>query len=220
MERSPRAPVFLSMARCAMDSRAPFVKLRSTLSIPKSIWNWGTSAFLGSVRILTSIAVDNEWNGTRIGNRPTNSFTKREREKEFLRRRNGERFMALPGALPAREASSEHHFLQLTPDLIGREVRTSLFAALPLNPVRLPGPPLTGIMPNSMRSLASTLARRASFSCRSLSTSVPDVWCATSAWEAARRPPFRSPTPNPRYCKERPINARLFWRTGDRFKKN
>jgi hypothetical protein len=44
-----------------------------TLSMPKSIWYWGTSAFRGSVKILTSMSSLSEWKGTRVGKRPTNS---------------------------------------------------------------------------------------------------------------------------------------------------
>lgn len=57
----------------------------------------------------------------------------------------------------------------------------------------------TGIMPNSIRSRASTLANSASFSWLSSSASVLAVWWATSACDAARRPADWPPMPKPKY---------------------
>jgi len=44
-----------------------------TMSMLNSFWYCGTSAFFGSIRTWTSIASEREWNGIRIGKRPTNS---------------------------------------------------------------------------------------------------------------------------------------------------
>jgi len=46
---------------------------RLTMSMLNSFWYCGTRAFFGSMRTWTSIASDSEWNGIRIGKRPTNS---------------------------------------------------------------------------------------------------------------------------------------------------
>jgi len=43
------------------------------MSMLNSFWYCGTNAFFGSINTWTSIASDNEWNGIRMGNRPTNS---------------------------------------------------------------------------------------------------------------------------------------------------
>ena len=62
---------------------------------------------------------------------------------------------------------------------------------------------LTGIMPNSIRSLASTCLRYASFSALSSSADVAALWWAWSASDAARRPgDSLAGTPNPRYCNK------------------
>jgi len=62
---------------------------------------------------------------------------------------------------------------------------------------------LTGIMPNSIRSLASTCLRYASFSALSSSADVAALWWAWSASDAARRPgDSLAGTPKPRYCNK------------------
>ena len=43
------------------------------MSMLKSFWYCGTKAFFGSIKTWTSIASDSEWNGIRMGKRPTNS---------------------------------------------------------------------------------------------------------------------------------------------------
>lgn len=72
--RRPLAPVFLSIAKPAMAVRASGVNVRSHWSIASSLWYCGTSAFLGSVRMRTSIVLSRLWNGTNTGNLPTNSW--------------------------------------------------------------------------------------------------------------------------------------------------
>lgn len=77
MARRPLAPVCLSIASLAIALRASVVNESSTWSMPKRARYCGTKAFFGSVNILTSISTSNEWNGTRTGKRPTNSYKKK-----------------------------------------------------------------------------------------------------------------------------------------------
>lgn len=70
---NPRAPVCLSIANFAIACKASDVNDNSTWSMPNKTRYCGTKAFFGSVNILTSISTSNEWNGTKTGNRPTNS---------------------------------------------------------------------------------------------------------------------------------------------------
>lgn len=81
---NPRAPVCLSIACLAIAWRASDVNDSSTWSIPNSARYWGTKAFFGSVNILTSMSTSNEWNGTKTGKRPTNSWKKQRIIIEFL----------------------------------------------------------------------------------------------------------------------------------------
>lgn len=73
MALNPRAPVLRSIANLAIPLSASGVNVKSTLSIPKRIWYWWTIAFFGSVSILINRSWFSEWNGTKTGNRPTNS---------------------------------------------------------------------------------------------------------------------------------------------------
>lgn len=75
---NPRAPVCLSIACFAIACRASDVNDNSTWSMPNKARYCGTKAFFGSVNILTSISTSNEWNGTKTGNRPTNSYVEKE----------------------------------------------------------------------------------------------------------------------------------------------
>ncbi len=56
IERRPRAPVLRLIARLAMAVSASAVKVSFTPSISNSRWYCLTSAFFGSVRIVTSAA--------------------------------------------------------------------------------------------------------------------------------------------------------------------
>ena len=71
--RSPRAPVFLSMAFFAMARTAFHSKTSSTLSMPRSFWYWRIRAFFGSDRILISASSFSGWRATMTGSLPINS---------------------------------------------------------------------------------------------------------------------------------------------------
>ena len=76
MERNPRAPVFLSMASCAISRSASSSNSNSTSSIWKSFVYCLTSAFLGAVKISINVFSSN---GSRLvitGKRPINSGIK------------------------------------------------------------------------------------------------------------------------------------------------
>ena len=73
MVRSPRAPVFSSIARFATSSMASSVNSSSTLSSPISFLYYLTRAFRGSVRMLTSAFSSSGCRPTTMGTRPTNS---------------------------------------------------------------------------------------------------------------------------------------------------
>ena len=72
----PLAPVFLAIACFAISTKASSLKSMSTLSRLNKYLYCSTSAFLGSLRILTSADSSSSWRLDMTGSLPTNSGIK------------------------------------------------------------------------------------------------------------------------------------------------
>ena len=73
IERSPLAPVFLSIALSTIASNASFSNSSSTLSSLNSFLYCFTIAFFGFVTISISVSLSSSLNVATIGSLPTNS---------------------------------------------------------------------------------------------------------------------------------------------------
>ena len=73
IERRPRAPVLRAMARLAIALSASSVKVSCASSSSNRRWYCLTSAFLGSVRMVTSASSSRSSSVAMTGRRPTNS---------------------------------------------------------------------------------------------------------------------------------------------------